>query len=60
MALEQRGFVEDHQRLVRIAGENHLVERLTDAVFVLDHDVGGVAIHLWDGPAQVDLVLEVG
>ncbi len=40
VALQKSGVGEDHQRLVRIARENHLVERLLYPGFVLDHDVG--------------------
>ncbi len=60
IALQQRGVVEDHQRLVRVAGEDHLVKRLLHAVFVLDHDAGRLAIHLSDRPVEVDLVPEIG
>ena len=56
----ERGVVKDHQRLVGIACENHLVERLLDAVFVLDHYAGCQSTHLADRPVEVYLVPEIG
>ena len=53
-------MVEDHQGLVRIAGEYHLVERLLFAALVLDHDAGILAVHLSDRPVEVNLVPEIG
>ena len=40
IALQHRGSVENHERLIRIGRENHLIERLLYVVFVLDHDAG--------------------
>ena len=60
VALQVRGFVEDHQRLVRVTRENHLVERLLYAGFILDHDAGRLAVHLADRPVEIDLVPEIG
>ena len=60
VALEEAGPVEQHQRLVRVAGEDHLVERLLHSVLVLDHRLGLAPVDLSHGPIQVNLVLEVG
>ena len=60
IAFERGRSVEDLQRLVRIAGENHLVKRLPHTVFVLDHDAGRLPIHLCNRPVEVDLVAKVG
>ena len=58
VALQERRVVQHHQRLVRVAGEDHRVEPLLRAVLVLNHDVGRPPVHLTDGSVEVDLVPE--
>ena len=62
---QQPGFeegrpVEHHQRLVRVAGEDRVVEGLGPAVLVLDDDVRGAPMDLAHRPAEMDAVAEAG
>ena len=59
IAFENRGFVENHQRLVGIARENHVVEGLLHALLVLDHDAGRATVHLPHRAAKIYLVPKV-
>ena len=60
VALHEGGAVERHEGLVGVAGEDDVVEGFAGAVFVLDYDVGLVAVHLSDGAFEIYLVLKAG
>ena len=50
IALQKRGSIENHERLIRIARENHLIKRFLYLFLALNHDVGMTGDTLF-GPA---------
>ena len=57
--LQKRESIEHDERLIRIARKNHFIKHLLYVVLVLSHDVGCLAIHFSDWPAEVNLVSEI-
>ena len=57
-AFQDGRFIQNHQRLVRVARKNDIVKRLCVSVFVLYHYTGWTLEYLSDGPVKVYLVLK--